>query len=108
MKSDGSVGTWGLALYGGDSAAVADQLAAGVVRVYSTGMAFLALRKNGNVVTWGSRRQGGHTPPYAQAQLVRCVERVYSNALSWVAVTNVGRVVLWGGDPASQFSLTST
>jgi len=38
---------------GGDSSLVADKLT-NVVRVYSTGSAFAALKNDGTIVTWGS------------------------------------------------------
>ena len=94
--------TWGHRQCGGDSTDVADQLTVDVVRVYSTSMAFLALKRDGNVVTWGDRLHGGVTPLSVRDQLDGCVERVYSNAVSWVVITNVGRVVTWGWDFAYQ------
>lgn len=63
LKRDGSVVTWGDALNGGDSRAVAVRLASGVSQIYSSGnrsgAAFAALKADGSVVTWGNPSNGG-------------------------------------------------
>ena len=57
LKEDGSVVTWGVSGYGGDSTKVTDDLSSGVIEVFSSGRAFAALKEDGSVVTWG--RWGG-------------------------------------------------
>ena len=57
IKNNGSVVTWGLSSYGGDSPS--SQLQSDVVSVYSTLTAFAALKSSGDVVTWGSSDNGG-------------------------------------------------
>ena len=64
---DGSLVTWGHQQYGGNSAAVADQLAAGVVRVYSTCYGHAALKDDGSVVSWGLLA----SDPFIQLQRVQ-------------------------------------
>ena len=64
---DGSLVTWGHPQYGGNSAAVADQLAAGVVRVYSTCYGHAALKDDGSVVPWGLLA----SDPFIQLQRVQ-------------------------------------
>ena len=49
---DGSLVAWGHQQYGGNSAAVADLRAAGVL-VYSTCYGHAALKDDGSVVSWG-------------------------------------------------------
>ena len=51
MLGDGHVVTWGRAGYGGDSAAVQEQLR-DVQHISSTLVAFAAVLGNGRVVTW--------------------------------------------------------
>ena len=59
ILADGSVVTWGLAEYGGDSSAVRDQLR-GVQQIQATGFgAFAAILADGSVVTWGDEDFGG-------------------------------------------------
>ena len=59
----GSVVTWGVAEYGGDSRGVAEQLSSGVQTVVGNGnlfaAAFAAVKVDGSVVTWGSANCGG-------------------------------------------------
>ena len=55
ILEDGSVVTWGHAIYGGDSSAVRDQLS-GVQQIQATSEAFAAILAGGSVVTLGSCR----------------------------------------------------
>ena len=45
--------TWGDCSYGGDSNSVSADLSSGVTSIYSTIMAFAALKEDGSVATWG-------------------------------------------------------
>ena len=59
--------TWGVAYYGGDSSAVASQIdgTIDVTQVFSTVVAFAALRADGSVVTWGDSDYGGDSSAVA-------------------------------------------
>ena len=59
MKVDGSVVTWGVKQYGGDSSGVAAQLSGGVQKVVGNFGAFAAVKVDGSVVTWGCTDYGG-------------------------------------------------
>ena len=54
---DGSVVTWGVAEYGGDSSAMQAELKQGVDTIYSNDSAFAAKMKDGSVVTCTSRTE---------------------------------------------------
>ena len=58
LKSDGSVSTWGLPSYGGDSNNKSRYLS-NVSELYSNERAFAALRTDGVVITWGHPDYGG-------------------------------------------------
>ncbi|MBN2865405.1 MAG: cadherin-like domain-containing protein, partial [Thiotrichales bacterium] len=71
LKVDGSVVTWGAADAGGDltysysgaaPSSVASQLTSGVKDIYINDSAFVALKDDGSVVTWGSLGYGIDTP----------------------------------------------
>jgi Ca2+-binding RTX toxin-like protein len=97
LKIDGSVLTWGRASSGGDSSAVALQLAGtiDVTQVFSTGFAFAALREDGSVVTWGS--WGGDSSAVAgEIDGTIDVTRVSSTATAFAALRADGSVVTWG------------
>jgi len=75
VKSDGSVVTWGDAVNGGDSSAVAAQLSGGVQSVTGNNYAFAAVKSDGSVVTWGRAEFGGDSSGVA-AQLSGGVQAV--------------------------------
>ena len=62
MRSSLSYAVLFFNLFNRVSADFPDQLAAYAVRVYSTGMAFLALKRNGSEVTWGSSAMAAPHP----------------------------------------------
>jgi flagellin len=95
LKADGSVVTWGSSTTGGNSSAVAAQLASGVQAIYSTSQAVAALKANGSVVTWGSSSFGGNSSAVA-AQLTGGVQAIYSNQNAFAALKADGSVVTWG------------
>ena len=59
LFSQGSVVTWGLGSAGGDSSSVASSLSSGVTEIFSTELAYAALKSDGSVVTWGRSDYGG-------------------------------------------------
>ena len=69
ILGDGSVVTWGNAVWGGDSTAVQDQLK-NAQQIQSTGEAFAAILGDGSVVTWGDANFGGDNSA-VRAQLQR-------------------------------------
>ena len=114
LKQDGSVVTWGLSSMdprssalggdidtgsprGGDSSAVADQIDADVVDLFSSRYAFAALKSDGSVVAWGDPLRGGETGS-AQRRLKRGVQTIAATGTSFAALKKNGRVVTWG-DP---------
>ena len=97
LKEDGSVVTWGLATYGGDSSGVAGALSSGVTQIFSTVHAFAALKQDGSVVTWGSSSYGGDSSSVA-TQLSSGVSRIFSTSFAFAALKEDGSVVTWG-DP---------
>ena len=77
LKTDGSVVTWGSSAYGGNSSAVAAQLAGGVASIWSNRYVFAALKTDGSVVTWGDSAYGGNSSAVA-AQLAGGVQSLAS------------------------------
>ncbi|HEW9974317.1 Ig-like domain-containing protein [Shewanella algae] len=95
MLGDGSVMTWGGAIFGGDSSAVAGQLSSGVSKIYTGGMSFAALKDDGSVVTWGDPDSGGDSSSVA-GQLSSGVSDIYANWMGFAALKEDGSVVTWG------------
>ena len=58
ILGDGSVETWGGAVYGGDSSEVQDQLK-NVQQIQASKYVFAAILGDGSVVTWGHAYYGG-------------------------------------------------
>ena len=58
ILKDGTVRSWGSALYGGDSEQLGGALRE-VLQLQASSCAFAALRKDGQVVTWGHKAWGG-------------------------------------------------
>ena len=61
VKHDGSVVTWGDAVYGGNFDKVKSELSGGVDRLVGTLYAFAAVKQDGSVVTWGAADVGGES-----------------------------------------------
>lgn len=95
MLGDGSVMTWGGAIFGGDSSAIAGQLSSGVSKIYTSGMSFAALKDDGSVVTWGDSERGGDSS-LAAGQLISGVSDIYANWSGFAALKEDGSVVTWG------------
>ena len=60
-SQDGSVVTWGNSSYGGSSSTVSSSISSGVTNIFSTSIAFAALKSDGSVVTWGNSSYGGNS-----------------------------------------------
>ncbi|HHQ4456581.1 TPA: Ig-like domain-containing protein [Aeromonas hydrophila] len=92
VTAQGTVVTWGLPDFGGDSSAVADQLT-NVREVVGSSGAFAALRADGRVVTWGDPKSGGDSSA-VQSQLNN-VASLYGNLGGFAALRADGSVVTW-------------
>lgn len=55
--------------------------------------AFIAIDKNGKIVTWGNRKQGGETPEYVSAKKIK---QVAASDYAFSALSDDGKVYLWG------------
>ena len=99
LRKDGSVVTWGVSNYGGDSSAIASKIYGtnDVVQLCSNDLAFAALRKDGSVVTWGITDRGGDSSAVA-AQLngTNAVVQIFSTQSAFAALRKDGSVVTWG------------
>lgn len=116
LKTDGSVVTWGSSVYGGTSSkayyngsysytSIADKLTSGVKNVYANSGAFVAVKTDGSVVTWGDAKSGGDASivTYANGftyssvadQLVS-VASVTASDTAFAALKKNGTVVTWG------------
>ena len=93
ILGDGSVRTWGLADYGGDSSAVQCQLK-DVKQIQATERAFAAILGTGSVVTWGDSRFGGDSKA-VQDQL-KGVKQIQASHSAFAAILGNGSVVTWG------------
>ena len=80
--------TWGDVLSGGDSAAVADRLAAGVISIVGNDLAFAALKEVGEVVTWGDADGGGDSSAVADL-LTAGVNSIVGNMMALAALQEV-------------------
>lgn len=116
LKSDGSVVTWGDAKSGGASSiviynqgfsyiSVADKLV-GVDRLYSNENAFVALKKNGTVITWGGSDAGGDSS-LVGSKLIK-VKEIFATKQDFAALKSDGSVVAWGGTSAGDSSAVAS
>ncbi|EIC22961.1 hypothetical protein Thi970DRAFT_00604, partial [Thiorhodovibrio frisius] len=109
LRADGSVVTWGLDKFGGDSTAVASELdgTIDVEQVFSNNKAFAALRADGSVVTWGNGGTGGDDYQVANAlDGTIDVEQVFSTVEAFAALRADGSVVTWGSPGHGALSYT--
>ncbi|CAE8601518.1 unnamed protein product, partial [Polarella glacialis] len=95
IKANGSVVTWGDAVRGGNSSAVAPLLTEGVVQVVGTDGAFAAIKANGSVVTWGDAVYGGNSSAVAPL-LTEGVVQVVGTDGAFAAIKANGSAVTWG------------
>ena len=130
LKNDGSVVTWGAPESGGGSCiysyspgdcrsgkdhyckSIASKLTSGVEQIFSTDLAFAALKNDGSVVTWGNAHSGGnasvpvvtstswcsssHSYSSMASQLTSGVSKIFSGTETFVALKEDGTVVTWG------------
>ena len=120
VHGGGSVVAWGDSYSGGDliidfethSISVASELSSGVIEIFSNGSAFVALKEDGSVVSWGSHSYGGDSSSVS-SQLSSGVSNIFSNSGAFVALKTDGSVVTWGqsssgGDSSSVASELSS
>ena len=89
----GSLQAWGNSVNGGTTP---DNVGSGVVAVYSTQLAFAALKTDGRVVAWGDSDQGG-TAPTTVTDANSGVVAIYStDGGAFVALKSDGSIVAWG------------
>ena len=95
ILEDGSVVTWSLADYGGDSLAIRDELK-GVQQIQATAWgAFAAILADGSVVTWGDAYFGGDSS--AVRDQLRGVQQTQATAFgAFAAILADGSVNTWG------------
>jgi hypothetical protein len=91
---NGRVATWGINTYGGDSTAVADRLV-DVVDVVARSFGFLALTRDGKVVTWGRGPYPAYTGP-PESVLSGNYIKIFSNRLAFAALKGNGQLESWG------------
>jgi uncharacterized protein YjbI with pentapeptide repeats/alpha-tubulin suppressor-like RCC1 family protein len=89
----GSVESWGYSTSGGTSPA---NVSSGVVAVYSSAGAFVALKTNGSIVAWGNSNNGGTIPGYATSAVSSGVVAVYSTYSAFAALKTNGSIMAWG------------
>ncbi len=93
ILADGSVVTWGSALYGGDSSAVQHQLKR-VQQIQTTHRAFAAILADGSVVAWGDQMFSGDSS--AVRDQLRSVQQIQATHRAFAAILANGSVVTWG------------
>jgi len=99
LRSDGSVITWGLGIFGGDSSSVSSALdgSISVSSIYATDRAFAALRSDGSVITWGSSIDGGDSSSVSSAlDGSISVSTIYATDSAFAALRSDGSVITWG------------
>lgn len=95
VNINNAVITWGASNKGGDSTAVASQIASDVVTISATKSAFAAIKKNGQVITWGASNPGGNSAS-VRSQISSGVVEVVGNNAAFAALKADGTVVTWG------------
>lgn len=96
----GNVKTWGDPKGGGDSRSVRDRLESGVAKVVGTKSSFMALKSNGEIVTWGTIQK---IPNHIYTLTAKNVVNVVPNENAFATLLSDGSVVayghaLWGGN----------
>jgi len=117
LKNDGSVVAWGHSAYGGRLStyytngqiytSIASSVSSGVVAVYPNNMAFVALKSDGSVVSWGYSEYGGilsicfsyTTYTEVSSSLASDIVSVFSSGVAFTAVKRDGSAVTWGWAP---------
>jgi hypothetical protein len=101
LRNDGTVVTWGISDYGGNSSGVdfdGPSNSLKVTQIFSTASAFAALRSDGSVVTWGRSFYGGDSSgvDFDGPSNTLKVTKIFSNYTAFAALRNDGTVVTWG------------
>lgn len=104
LKSDGSVVSWGDSTFGGSSSPVTNDLASGVVKVFSNGKGFAALKSDGTVVTWGAFSYPGGYAEMSR-QIGGDVVQIFSNDHAFAGLRADGSVVTWGDEMFGGYSV---
>lgn len=101
LRSDGTVVSWGLAPFGGESGSVDldgpdDNLT--ISQIFSNGYAFAALRSDGSVATWGAAPLGGDSSgvDFNGPSNDLTVVSIASTERAFAARLSDGSVVAWG------------
>ena len=85
LKANGSLVTWGVPQWGGDSSLLQAQLADEVTQLCSTYYAFAALKTHGSFVTWDHPHLRGDSTR-VHAQLADGATQVYSSHHAFAAL----------------------
>ena len=94
LSPDGTINTWGLSCYGGDSSSE-QHLLKNIIDIKSTVTAFSALTENGNVIAWGEAQTGGYCiNKQHELQNIKSIHAVLD--CSFVAIRNNGSLISWG------------
>jgi surface protein len=130
LKSDGSVVTWGAKRAGGsfsysdsNTLVASGDLSSGVVGIYTpasdSGGAYVALKNDGSIVTWGNKKNGGNpnytdsniSPPSADLTTLKITDIHISYYAGYVATYNAQTPItdaniqtavdLWVSDPSA-------
>ena len=106
LKSDGSIVIWGNPGLGGFNSLNSDRLVnvRDVVNIYSTRMAFCAVRRmsGNNIVCWGRADFGGGGDPNAME-----IRSIYASERAFASISSTGKVRAWGS-PAYGGSMTTS
>ena len=99
IRSDGSVITWGVPSYGGNSSSVSEQLdgSIAVTSIAATERAFAAVRSDGSVITWGDSTYGGDSSgvsPDLNGNI--SVTNIIASERAFAALRVDGSVITWG------------
>lgn len=74
-----------------------NQMGTNINAIFSTEKAFLALRSNNTIYTWGHKLYGGVIPSVIKLQLLsKTVTQVYSTATAFTVKTDQGNIITWG------------
>jgi uncharacterized protein YjbI with pentapeptide repeats/alpha-tubulin suppressor-like RCC1 family protein len=107
LKNDGSVVAWGRSAFGGRLStyntsgqiytSIASSVSSDVVAVYPNHMAFVALKSDGSVISWGYSEYGGMLSiTSVESSLTSNIVSVFSTGVAFAALKRDGSVVTWG------------
>ena len=115
LKNDGTVVTWGKEMEDGQpreyeysydrgnatrvdlSSPNINANGVKVKKIFSGWKAFVALRKNGTIVAWGSREHGADTTSATSALGTGSVDEIVASYGAFAILKNDGSVATWGG-----------